>query len=86
MGAPDSPVRATSARPLGFGAVDRRRRLSFYCTGQSDATPDSPVTSDFCRGTVLRCSVLQSTVGAQGVVAPLAHWTVRWHTRQSGEL
>jgi hypothetical protein len=42
------PVRATSAQPLGFGAVDRWRRLSSRCTGQSDATPDSPVTSDFC--------------------------------------
>jgi hypothetical protein len=59
MGTPDSPVahrtvtvhspvRATSARPLGFGAVDRCRSLSFCCTGQSGATPDSPVTSDFC--------------------------------------
>jgi hypothetical protein len=46
MGAPNSPVRhqpvtvhclvrATSARPLGFGAVDHWRRLSFCCTGQS---------------------------------------------------
>jgi hypothetical protein len=59
MGAPDNPVRhrtitvhcpvrAMSARPLGFGAVDRWRRLSFCCTGQSGATPDSPVTSNFC--------------------------------------
>jgi hypothetical protein len=29
------PVRATSARRLGFGAVDRWRSLSFCCTGQS---------------------------------------------------
>jgi hypothetical protein len=46
MGAPDSPVahrtvtvhcpvRATSARPLGFGAVDRWSALYFCCTGQS---------------------------------------------------
>jgi hypothetical protein len=46
MGTPDSPVvhrtgtvhcpvRATSARPLGFGAVDRWNPLSFRCTGQS---------------------------------------------------
>jgi hypothetical protein len=45
MGTPDSPVvhrtdtihcpmRATSARPLGFGAVDRWSSLSFCCTGQ----------------------------------------------------
>jgi hypothetical protein len=59
MGAPDRlvahrtvtvhcPVRATSARLLGFGAIDCWSRLSFCCTGQSGATPDSPVTSDFC--------------------------------------
>ena len=59
MGAPHSPVAhrttnvhcsmcATSAHPLGFGAVNRWSRLSFCCTGQSDATPDSPVTSGFC--------------------------------------
>jgi hypothetical protein len=35
MGAPDSKVRATSARPLGFGAIDRWSCLSFCCTGQS---------------------------------------------------
>ncbi len=45
MGTPDSPVvhqtvtvhclvRATSARPLGFGAIDRWSRLSFCSTGQ----------------------------------------------------
>jgi hypothetical protein len=51
MGTPDSPVahrtvtvhcpvHATSARPLGFGAVDRWNPLSFCCTGQSGGTPD----------------------------------------------
>jgi hypothetical protein len=51
MGTPDSPVvhrtgtvhcpvRATSARSLGFGAVDRWNPFSFSCTGQSGATPD----------------------------------------------
>jgi hypothetical protein len=40
-------VRATSAQPLGFGVVDRWRRLSSSCTGQSGATPDSPVPFDF---------------------------------------
>jgi hypothetical protein len=94
MGAPDNPVRhrtvtvhcpvcATSARLLGFGAVDCWRRLSFCSTGQSGATPDSPVTSDFCCGTVPHCSILQSTIGAQEAVAPLPHRTVRWHTGQS---
>jgi hypothetical protein len=51
MGPPDSPmahrtgtihclVRATSACPLGFGAVDRWKPLSCSCIGQSGATPD----------------------------------------------
>src|SRR5687767_9421721 len=39
--------------------------------------PDSPVTSDFCGGTVHYCSSAQSFVGAQGAVARLAHRTVR---------
>jgi hypothetical protein len=80
MGAPDSPlrhrtatvhcpVRATSAQPLGFGAVDRWRRLSSSCTGQSGATPDSLVPSDFCTLTsafalLPQNAFLQSTVGA----------------------
>jgi hypothetical protein len=58
MGTPDSPVahrtgivhcsvHATSARPLGFGAVDRWNPLSSRGTGQSGATPDMSVRSDF---------------------------------------
>jgi hypothetical protein len=39
------PVRATSARPLGFGAIDRLNRLSFCCTGQSGTTPN--MSGDF---------------------------------------
>jgi hypothetical protein len=42
------PVRATSAQPLGFGAVDRWGAFLSSCTGQSGATPDSPVPSDCC--------------------------------------
>jgi hypothetical protein len=34
------------SRPLGFGAIDRWRLLSLWCTGQSNGTPDSPVRSD----------------------------------------
>jgi hypothetical protein len=59
MDAPDSLVRhrtvtvhcsvsATSARQLGFGAVDRWSRLSSCCNVQSGATPDSSVPSNFC--------------------------------------
>jgi hypothetical protein len=49
------PVRATSARPLGFAAVDRWSRLSFCHTRQSGATPDSPVTSNFCATLFTTC-------------------------------
>jgi hypothetical protein len=58
MGAPDSLVRhrttivhclvrATSAQPLGFRAGRPLEPLSSCCTGQSGATQDSPVPSDF---------------------------------------
>jgi hypothetical protein len=81
MGAPDNtvrcPVRATSARLLGFGAVDRWSALSSCCTGQSGAPLDSPMTSDFCAALFITVDSAQSTVGALGVVAPLAHRTVR---------
>jgi hypothetical protein len=79
MGAPDSlvrhrtitmhcPVRATSAQLLGFRAVDRWSALSSCCTGQSGATPDSPVPSNFCALTSAFAlftveRLLQSTVG-----------------------
>jgi hypothetical protein len=61
------PVRATSAQPLGFGAFDHWGALSSCCTGQSGATPYSPVPSDFPVLTSARhCSTLaspQSIVG-----------------------
>jgi hypothetical protein len=38
MGAPDNPVRATSACLLGFGAVDCWSRYSSCCTGHTGAT------------------------------------------------
>jgi hypothetical protein len=88
MGAPDCPVAhrtvtvhclvlATSARPLGFGAIDHWSRLSFCCTGQSGDL--WLLRSVFWCDTVHHCSSWQTTVGAQRVVAPLAHRTVRWH-------
>jgi hypothetical protein len=87
MGAPDSPgahrtgtvhcpVCATSARPLGFGAVDRWSALSFCCTGQSGDL--WLLRSDFCVALFTTVDSAQSTIGAQGVVAPLAHCTVWW--------
>jgi hypothetical protein len=89
------PMRATSAQPLGFGAVDRWRRLSSSCIGQSGATPNSPVPSDFCALTsvvALFTSDISkvdrwrvgSCCSAGSPDSPVAHQTVRWHTRQSG--
>jgi hypothetical protein len=84
MGAPDSPVahrtatvhcpvRATSARPLGFGAVDHWSRPVH--TGQSGDF--WLLRSDFYRGTVHHCSSDETT--ADSPDSPV-------HTRQSGEL
>jgi hypothetical protein len=58
MGAPDSPVRHRTdtvqcpvrrhvTQPLGFGAKLTIGALSSCGTGQSGATPDSSVPSDF---------------------------------------
>jgi hypothetical protein len=79
MGTPDSlvvhqtgtfhcPVCATSARSLGFGAVDRWSPLSYSCTGQSGATPDMLW--------LLPCTVhfWQSTIGTR---LPLLSWLTR---------
>jgi hypothetical protein len=81
------PVRATSAQPLGFGAVDLWRRLSSSCTGKSGATLDSPVPSDFYASnsvaTLLRTvAFVESTIGARSRCStgspdsPVAHRTV----------
>jgi hypothetical protein len=89
MGAPDSPVRhrtitvhcpvcTTSAQPLGFGAVDRWRRLSSSCIGQSGATLESLVPSDFCALTFARhCSSL-FTLHSRPLARrePLLHWLI----------
>jgi hypothetical protein len=47
MGAPDIPVRCHVTQPLGFGAKSTVGALSPCGTGQSGATPDSPVPSEF---------------------------------------
>jgi hypothetical protein len=98
MGAPDSPVRhriVSGAPPRHLvvrawswstvgGFVLMWHRTVRCHTGQSSA----PLTccSDFCRGTVLHYSSVTVDRCAQIAVAPLVHRTVRWHTRQSGEL
>jgi hypothetical protein len=78
MGAPDSPVhhrtgtvscpvRRHVTQSLGFGAKSTVGALSPCATGQSSATPDSPVPSDFAALTstttlFTRQVLLQSTV------------------------
>jgi hypothetical protein len=56
----------------------------WWCTGQSGA----PLTrcTDFCRALFAHYSSYQSRPLHELAVAPLAHRTVRRHTRQSGEL
>jgi hypothetical protein len=71
------PVRATSARLLGYGEVDHWRRLSFCCTGQFGATPDSLVTSDFC-------AALFSTVPLRSRPLVRREPLLCWLIRQSG--
>jgi hypothetical protein len=70
MGTPDSlvrhwtgtvrcPVRHHVSQSLGFGDCRTLEDLSSSCTGQSGATPDSPVPSDFAALTSARyCSAL----------------------------
>jgi hypothetical protein len=75
------PVRATSARPLGFGATWPLECLSCSCTGQSGATPDMsgvlwllPRTVHFCSRPLTpgyRCCVGSPDIS-------VAHWTVQW--------
>jgi hypothetical protein len=94
MGAPDSPVahrtvtvhcpvRATSACPLGFGAVDCWSALSSCCTGQSGCAPDSHYSLSGARHVSASVRVWSSWLLECLVV--LLHWTVRcpltsaWH-------
>jgi hypothetical protein len=73
------PVRATSAQPLGFGAVDRWRHLSSSYIGQSSAL--WLLRFWLCRDTF---AFAESTVGAESrcsagsLDSPVAHRTVRW--------
>jgi hypothetical protein len=89
MGTPDSPVvhqtvtihclvRATSSRPLGFGAIDRWSSLSFCSTGQSGVTLDSPVTSDFCAALFTTFHLSSRPLACRGSLLRWGHRTVRW--------
>jgi hypothetical protein len=78
------PVRLHVSQLLGFEAGRPLEALSSCDTGQSCATPDSSVHSNFAALTsaaVLCCTVhpSESTVGPRESL-------LRWHTRQSGEL
>jgi hypothetical protein len=53
-------------------------------TGQSGAS--LTCCSDFCRVYCAALFTVRVDHCTQIVVAPLVHQTVRWHTRQSGEL
>jgi hypothetical protein len=70
MGAPDSPVHRHVTQPLGFRAKSTVGALSPCDTGQSGATLDSPVPSDFAALTsdvalFTRQVLLQSTVACR---------------------
>jgi hypothetical protein len=99
MGAPDSPVRHRTdtvrcpvrrhvTQPLGFRAESTVGALSSCGTGQSGATPDSPVPSNFAALTsAAHCAALfplsESTVArgsrcsAGTPDSSVAHRTVR---------
>jgi hypothetical protein len=93
MGAPDIPVRHQTSplqclvshhvtQPLGFEAKSTIGFLSPCGTGQSGATPDSPVPSDFAALTSAahcRCTIHPSE-------STVARWIAIacWHTGQSG--
>jgi hypothetical protein len=88
---PDN-VRCAShvTQPLGFGRSRPLEPLSSSGTGQSGAAPDmycslSGVPPTLPR-TVPHVRYFCSRPLREVVVAPLVHWTVRWHTGQSGEL
>jgi hypothetical protein len=79
MGAPDSPVRHRTGtvhcpmsrhvtQSLGFGARSTVGALSSCGTGQSGATPDSPVPSDFAALTSV-AALFTSSVFLQSAVA-----------------
>jgi hypothetical protein len=85
------PVRQPRHPTVRVLAVSTVGALSSCGTGQVLFTIRcaSDGCSDFCANcphTIALCRCpLQSTV-ALGAVAPLVHWTVRWHTGQSSEL
>jgi hypothetical protein len=101
MGAPDSPVRRHVTQPLGFGArstiggfVLMRHWIVRCHTGHVMFTVRCAFDSAALtlRALFLCQRLLQSTVARVSRCSAgtpdslMAHRTVRWHTRQSGEL
>jgi hypothetical protein len=101
MGAPNSPVRhqtlsgvSATSPTVRVLAVSIVGALSSCGTGQSGAAPDrycalsgAPLavaltSAAYCSDVRALCSRPLRCLA----VAPLVHRTVRWHTRQSGEL
>jgi hypothetical protein len=78
------PVRAMSAQPLGFGAVDRWSTLSSYCTGQSGATPDSPVPHRIVRCPLTSARHYSSLFTLHSRPLARRELLLRWLTGQSG--
>jgi hypothetical protein len=84
MGAPDSPVRQLRHQTVRVLTVSTVGDLTSWGTGQSGATPDSPVPH---RTGTVQCPVRSdSTAHCCEPLLRLAHRTFRWHTGQSGEL
>jgi hypothetical protein len=91
MGAPDNPVHQPRHPTVRVLTVSTIGALSSGGTGQSGAAPGrycslSGAPSGGCSDFYTNCP---RTVACRRplrwlVVAPLVHWTVRWHTGQSG--
>jgi hypothetical protein len=77
-------LHATLAYLLGFGAVDRWSALSSSCTGESSATSDSLVPSDFCASDSVAALLL--TLALCRVDRWRREPLLRWLIGQSGEL
>jgi hypothetical protein len=80
-------VRCTTGQPLctircAPPQRNRWRRLSSSCTGQSGATPDSPVASYFCALTSV--VALCTTVALHSRPLARRESLLRWFTGQSG--
>jgi hypothetical protein len=85
MGTLDSPVAHRTSHcslsgachvstPLGFGAVDRWNPLSCSATGQSGATPDSPMNYSEMTPGKTRERLVDEVLGLGTGQCPVCHW------------